>query len=465
VAELDGGDRPDRRAHRNGLVAVACREDGVASVDSLIARYFGTSGGELTVGEIPVSDLARQYGTPMYVYDSGVIDRKWAALRAALPAEFAIHYSVKANPNPAIVRHLLAKGAGLEVASGGELCEAITAGCPPADILFAGPGKSEVELEMAITYGIGEVHVESVVEAERVAAIATRLGVRARAALRVNPAAEAQGGAMRMGGKAAPFGVDEECLDAVLDVMLAEPGIEFRGLHLFSGTQILDYSVLVQQYRCGLDIARRVAKRVGHPLQTLDFGGGLGIPYFAKEEELDTGRLREELDKVMVEVRTDGLFSGTRFVVEPGRYLVGEAGVYLTRITDIKVSRGRTFYIVDGGMHHHLAASGNLGQVIKRNFPVAIVNRLGRGPTGTVDVVGPLCTPLDTLARDIALGQAEVGDVVGIFQSGAYGLTASPIGFLSHRTPAEVLVGDGRARVIRSRSEWTRPVPWSDTGG
>ena len=437
----------------------------MASVDSLVSQYFGTAGGDLVVGGVPATELAREYGTPLYVYDAGVIDRKWAALRAALPPEFEIYFSVKANPNPAIVSHLLAKGAGLEVASGGELCGAITAGCLPADILFAGPGKSEAELEMAISYGIGEVHVESAVEAERVAAIATRLGVRVNAALRVNPAAAAQGGAMRMGGKAAPFGVDEECLDAVLDLLLAEPAVEFRGLHLFSGTQILDYAVLVQQYRCGLEIARRVAKRVGHPLHTLDFGGGLGIPYFTKEEELDTGRLREEVAKVMAEIRSDRLLAGTRFVVEPGRYLVGEAGVYLTRISDIKVSRGRTFHVVDGGMNHHLAASGNLGQVIKRNFPVAVVNRLGIRPTETIDLVGPLCTPLDTLARDTALPKAEVGDLVEILQSGAYGLTASPVGFLNHRTPAEVLVGDGKARVIRARGEWSRPVVRSGTVG
>ena len=434
-------------------------EDNVAFVDSLVAQHFGNADGELTIGEVPVTELAGKYGTPLYIYDSGVIDRKWAALKTALPPQFSICFSVKANPNPTIVRHLLMLGAGLEVASGGELCEAIAAGCSPADILFAGPGKVEAELEKAIAYGIGEVHVESAVEIGRVAAIADRLGVRARVSLRVNPAAEAQGGAMRMGGKAAPFGVDEECVGAVLELILGHPVLDFRGLHLFSGTQILDYSVLIQQYRCGLEIARRTAKQMGQPLHTLDFGGGLGIPYFAKEEELDIERLGEELKKLMAEIENDEEFAGTRFVVEPGRYLVGEAGVYVTRITDIKVSRGRTFYIVDGGMNHHLAASGNLGQVIKRNFPVAVVNRLGRQPEERVDVVGPLCTPLDTLAREMALSKAEVGDLIGIFQSGAYGLSASPVGFLSHRTPAEILVGGGMVpRLIRARSEWNWPV-------
>jgi diaminopimelate decarboxylase len=258
---------------------------------------------------------------------------------------------------------------------------------------------------------------------------------------------------MRMGGKPAPFGVDEENLDEVLDILLGTPTIEFRGLHLFTGTQVLDYAVLAKQYRHGLAVARRVAARVGHPLHTLDFGGGLGIPYFPGETELDMTKLREELRGVMAEIAGDPLLAGTGFLVEPGRYLVGEAGVYVTRINDIKVSRGKTFYIVDGGMNHHLAASGNLGQVIKRNFPIAVVNRLGDGSTHAVDVVGPLCTPLDTLAREVTVSRAEVGDLVGIFQSGAYGLTASPVGFLSHSTPAEVLVGQGASELIRTRGD------------
>jgi diaminopimelate decarboxylase len=398
-----------------------------------------------------IGELAARYGTPLFVYDAHVLDRNWALLRGALPPEFSIYYSVKANPNRAILRHFLAKGAGLEVASAGELGQALAAGCRPEHVLFAGPGKSEAELEDALGRGIGEIHVESVLEARRVGVLARRLGVPARVAVRVNPAAEAQGGAMRMGGKPAPFGVDEESLDDVLDLLLHEPAVDFRGIHLFTGTQILDPTVLARQYRQGLDIARRVARRLGRPLATVDFGGGLGIPYFATETGLDMDKLREEIRALMADVEGDPLLLGTRFVVEPGRYLVGEAGVYVTRISDIKVSRGKTFYVVDGGMNHHLAASGNLGQVIKRNFPVAVVNRLGQGPTQPVDVVGPLCTPLDTLARDASLARAEVGDLIGVFQSGAYALTASPVGFLSHPVPAEVFLEGGRSRLVRRR--------------
>jgi diaminopimelate decarboxylase len=211
------------------------------------------------------------------------------------------------------------------------------------------------------------------------------------------------------------------------------------------GTQILDHSVLVRQYRRGVHIARQVALRLGRPLATVDFGGGLGIPYFTNETELDMSKLGEEVRGLMAEIEGDPLFAGTRFLVEPGRYLVGEAGVYVSRISDIKVSRGKTFYILDGGMNHHLAASGNLGQVIKRNFPIAVVNRLDARAVQVAEVVGPLCTPLDTLGREVPLARAEVGDLVGIFQSGAYGLTASPVGFLGHALPAEVLAGGGRA--------------------
>jgi diaminopimelate decarboxylase len=426
----------------------------VSCVADLIGRYFPESTSELVVGGLPVGDLVRRHGTPLFVYDARVLDCKWTLLRNALPAEFEISYSVKANPNRAILRHFLAKGCGLEVASAGELLQALASGCPADRILFAGPGKTESELELALAKGVGEIHIESCLEARRIGDLARRLGCLARAAVRVNPGGQAQGGAMRMGGKPVPFGIDEERLDDCLDQILDTPSIELRGLHLFAGTQILDHTVLLRQYQAALAIARRVAARLGRPLHTLDFGGGLGIPYFDVDRELDMAKLGEELGALVTSVRADPLLAGTRFVVEPGRYLVGEAGIYVTRVNDVKVSRGKTFVIVDGGMHHHLAASGNLGQVIKRNFPIALVNRLSEPASSALDVVGPLCTPLDTLARDVALPTPSVGDLVGVFQSGAYALTASPVHFLSHAAPAEVLVANRRDEVIRPRGSW-----------
>ncbi len=424
-------------------------------VSSLIERYFPLSGAELSIGEVGITVLANECGTPFFVYDSSVIDKKWGLLREALPPRFSICYSVKANPNRAVLQRFLAKGAGLEIASGGEFCQALSAGCPAEKLLFAGPGKTEAELDLVLSKGIGEIHLESLREAERISRISQRRGIRARVALRVNPGGEAEGGAMRMGGRPAAFGVDEESLDHVLDTISSLPALDLRGIHLFTGTQILDYRILVNQYHKGLEIASRVAIRLQKPLHTIDFGGGLGIPYFPHEAELDTRMLRESLDALLKTVEHNPLFAGTQFMVEPGRYLIGEAGVYVTRVNDIKVSRGKKFLIVDGGMNHHLSASGNLGQTIKRNYPVALLGRLNQPLEETVDVVGPLCTPLDVLARGISLPHAEVGDLVGVFQSGAYGRSASPLGFLSHPAPPEVWVEGGVHRLIRRRGDFS----------
>jgi diaminopimelate decarboxylase len=420
---------------------------------ALAKKYFGESNGELFVGGVGIRNLADKYGTPAFIYDKGIINRKLSVLRQALPPRFSISYSVKANPNLSIIRHLLSHRCGLEVASAGEFQLAMQAGCEPQDILFAGPGKSPAELELVLSSGIGEIHLESLVEANRVSEISRRLGVRANVAIRVNPAAEAEGGAMRMGGRPAPFGVDEEILDETVDTILADSALCFRGIHVFAGTQILEADTLVNQYRHGLAIARRAAHKAGAPLHTLDFGGGLGIPYFAHEKELDLDKVHIGLTALFAETESDPDFAGTHFLVEPGRFLVGESGIYLARINDIKVSRGKKFLILDGGMNHHLAASGNLGQTIKRNYPVAIANKLDSPADEAVDVVGPLCTPLDTVARNVTLPRAEIGDLIAIFQSGAYGRSASPLGFLSHPAPAEILVGAGSDELIAARGE------------
>jgi diaminopimelate decarboxylase len=408
--------------------------------------------GELLVGGLTVSSLAARYGTPIFLYDQSVLERKYAALRNALPPRFSISYSVKANPNPAFLKFFLSKGCGLEVASAGEFYQAQSAGCFPEDILFAGPGKTESELELAVAQGIGEIHVESELEVERIRAISRRLGVCTRVAIRVNPD-EGQGGAMCMGGKSAPFGVDEEQLDPLLERIASDSHLDFRGIHLFVGTQILDHTLLLMHYRKGLDIAGRAAALTNQPVYTLDFGGGLGIPYFPGDLELDLKQLSEGLYELIRGIEAEECFAQTRFVIEPGRFLVGEAGVYVARVNDIKTSRGKKYLILDGGMNHHLAASGNLGQVIKRNSALAILNRLNATSREMVDVVGPLCTPLDTLGRSVELPHAEVGDLVGIFQSGAYARTASPLGFLSHPAPPEVWIESGADFLIRRRGE------------
>jgi diaminopimelate decarboxylase len=407
--------------------------------------------GELLVGGIPVSEIVRDQGTPAFVYDREILEQKYQALRQALPQSFAISYSVKANPNPAFLKFFLSKGAGLEIASAGEFHQSISAGCPPQKIVFAGPGKTEAELEMVIAQDIGEIHAESSLEIERISTISQRLGSITSVAVRVNPTEEGQGGAMRMGGKPAPFGVDEERLDPLLERIVGDAHLRFTGIHLFVGTQILDYKLLLTQYENGLDIARHAAQVTRLPVHTLDFGGGLGIPYFPGESELDLAKLKDGLAKLFAPIKDEPCFSQTKFMLEPGRFLVGECGVYVTKINDIKISRGKKFLILDGGMNHHLAASGNFGQIIKRNFPIAVLNKLNSEATETVDVVGPLCTPLDTLGRSVPLPATEVGDLVGIFQSGAYARSASPLGFLSHVTPPEVWVENKQRLLIRRR--------------
>ena len=292
--------------------------------------------------------------------------------------------------------------------------------------------------------------MESVEEARWLNELAQTRNKVATVALRINPVGGA-GGAMRMGGRAAPFGIDEEDLGPALDEILSLPRVRVVGVHLFMATQILDAETLIGQYHRALAMAHDVAARIPERLRTIDFGGGLGTPYFPHETELDLDQLRLGLANIDKQLAADPLLSDVVGILEPGRFLVNEAGVYVASVTRIKVSRGKTFAVLDGGMHHHLAASGNLGQTIKRNFPVAILNKLGESPDQVVDVVGPLCTPLDMLARQMPLPCIEPGDLFGVFLSGAYARTSSPLAFLSHNAPAEVLVRNEHPLLIRRR--------------
>ncbi|KQO86170.1 type III PLP-dependent enzyme [Methylorubrum extorquens] len=418
---------------------------------ALIAENFiRDAGGVLQVGGLPLTDLAKEFGTPLFVYDADTMRRTYRALCAALAGFAEVDFSVKANPNPAVICVFSEEGAGAEIASGAEFDAAIRAGVPPEKILFAGPGKGAADLDRVIGGGIGEIHLENREEIARVAAAAERHGLRVRVALRINPGATAQGGAMRMGGKPSPFGFDEEDIEAAIDTVEVAPRLRLVGLHLFAGTQGLKADTLLGQWAYGLGLAARIANRIGRPLETIDLGGGLGIPYFSGDTALDLGAIRAGLPDLIATLRADPLMASARVVLEPGRYLTGPAGVYVARVLAVKESRGSRFVITDGGMHHHLAASGNLGQIVKRDFPLAAVTDAG-GERAATAVVGPLCTPLDMLARAAALPPLAEGDLVAVLQSGAYGLTASPTGFLSHPTPAEVLVEGGEVREIRAR--------------
>ena len=399
---------------------------------------FAVEGNCLVVGSMPLTRLAERVGrTPFYAYDRRLITERVAQLRAALPPDVHLHYAIKANPMPAVVQHMAGLVDGFDVASGGELKIVLDTTMAPSKISIAGPGKSEQELRQAATAGI-VVNIESEREMEILARVGAELGVHPKAAVRVNPDFELKSSGMKMGGGPKQFGVDAERVPELLARMKALP-VEFYGFHIFSGSQNLRAESIMEAQHKTFDLARRLAKDAPGPVRLLNLGGGFGIPYFPGEEPLDLQTVGAHLTGLMPDARRD--FPQAEFVIELGRYFVGEAGVYVSRVVDRKVSRGHTFLVTDGGLHHHLAASGNFGQVIRKNYPVLVGNHV-TPPDGveSATVVGPLCTPLDVLADKMDLGHAEVGDLIVVLQSGAYGLSASPQAFLGHPAPVEVLV-------------------------
>ena len=391
----------------------------------------------LVVGGIALPRLAARVGqTPFYAYDRQLLDARVRELRSALPREIRLHYAMKANPMPALVAHMASRVDGIDVASGRELRVALDVGTDPAEISFAGPGKSQAELAQAVASGI-LVNVESRREVELLAGIARELALPARVSVRINPDFELKTSGMKMGGGAKQFGVDVEEVPALLQ-RIGELKLAFEGFHLFAGSQNLHATSICEAQDKSYALALKLSSAAPGPVRALNLGGGFGIPYFPGEAHLDLGPIGENLRKIVARARNE--LPNAQIVIELGRYLVGEAGIYVCRVVDRKISRGQVFLVTDGGLHHHLAASGNFGQVIRKNYPVAVGNRVGAGPREKASVVGPLCTPLDTLADQMELAVAQPGDLVVIFQSGAYGATASPQGFLSHPAVVEVLV-------------------------
>lgn len=397
---------------------------------------FEVIGGELAPGGIPVSLLAERVGaTPFYVYDRAVLTRRVAKLRKQLPAALHLHYAIKANPMPAVVQHLSTLVDGLDVASAGEMMIALDTGTAPERISFAGPGKTAAEIRRAVAAGV-VVTVESSSQLDHASRAGDSLGVKPRVALRVNPAFELKSSGMRMGGGAKPFGVDEELAPAMLERIRAS-GAQLEGLHVFAGSQNLQATAIVEAQRKTYELAARLLSESSVVARWINIGGGFGIPYFPGENELDLEPIATNLHDISQRARAE---LSVRVVIELGRYLVGPAGLYVSRVLDRKTSSGQVFLVTDGGLHQHLAASGNFGQVLRKNYPAAVANRIGAEPLEVQSVVGPLCTPLDLLADRMALPRALPGDLIAIFQSGAYGLTASPLRFLGHPVPAELLV-------------------------
>jgi len=398
---------------------------------------FAAIDGELAIAGRKASDVVAEAGrTPLFVYARERFDARVAELRAALPPRIGINYAVKANPMAEVVAHMAGLVDGFDIASSGELAICQSVGIDPARISFAGPGKRDEELEAAITAGV-TLNCESAGELARSLKIAERIGQRPRIAMRVNPSFELKGSGMKMGGGAKPFGIDADKVpDLARHAMAA--GAEWRGLHIFTGSQALSADAIIEAQANVLTLAAALAEEIGEPLPKLNMGGGFGIPYFPGDEPLDLARVGAALTERVASLPP--ALAETELCVELGRYLAGEAGVYLTRVIDRKESHGVTYLVTDGGLHHQLAASGNFGTVVRRNYPSCIATRFGAAAEEEVNIVGCLCTPLDRLADNAAMPRADVGDLVAIFCAGAYGASASPSGFLGHGPAAEMLI-------------------------
>ncbi len=402
--------------------------------------YEADAEGRLLIAGHDVSSLIEQAGdTPLFVYDHDMVAARVARLRAAMPSGLEIHYAIKANPFAPLVAMMAGIVDGFDVASQGELARAIEAGMPASRVSFAGPGKRTRELEATIRTG-ATLHLESEREAERALDLGEALGVAPRLAVRVNPAFDLRGSGMRMGGGAKPFGIDQDRV-APLVRRIVEAGADYRGLHIFAGSQSLDATAIIETQANTVALAHRIDEESGTRAPLVNLGGGFGIPYFAGDAALDVERIGDVLaDEIGVDA--------DRYAIELGRWLVAEAGVYLTRVVDRKESHGKIFLVTDGGMHHQLAASGNFGTVVRRNYPVAVATRFGASPEEEASVVGCLCTPLDRLADDVGLPKAREGDVIAVFLAGAYGASASPAAFLGHPPAIEMSVSGGNPAAL-----------------
>jgi diaminopimelate decarboxylase len=415
----------------------------------LADRLGGERSGEFAPSEIPISEIAREFGTPFYLYHGETIVERVRRVREAVGTE--VSYSVKANPSLGVCQ-LIAREreAGAEVASSGELAVALAAGFAPEDIVFAGPGKTDDELRRVVEAGIFADNVESLGEIDRLAEIAREMGREIGVGLRINPAAQLMGSQMRMGGTVGQFGMDQAELEEAVAKTLSHPELILRGVHVYTATQVFEVEPLLEHCRNIFEVALEAADYAGGPLQMIDFGGGFGVPYFEKMSEFDLASFGEGFRELLDAHRSDPRLEGCRFLFELGRYLVADAGVYVTRAVDVKQTRGKTFVVTDGGMNHHLTATGNMGQVFRKSYPLLNLTRMSGVPEEGVAVAGPCCTPLDLFGSNIPLADPEVGDLIGVFYSGAYGFSASNLSFLSHPAPAEVLLWRGEANRLRA---------------
>jgi len=404
----------------------------------MIEKYF-IKNNTFCADGVGIDEVVSTCGTPCYLYAASVIDEKYKRITSGFPG-FDIFYSFKANPNVAIARRLRSLGACADISSMGELEAAIEAGFEPGDIAFVGPGKTEREIDAAIRTGVYAVAAESAQELALIETVSRRLSVPVDVLLRINTLEKPSSPEMMVGGPS-KFGFDEESVvQAVRGVKL--DGARLVGIHVYSASQVLDSGFISKHLDYVAGLALSLSNELDFELRCIDFGGGFGVPYENDQSDLDLVPI--SLVAAGVRRRLAEQAPGCRLILEVGRYLLAESGVFVTRALRIKESRGTCFIITDGGMNHF-----SRPVFMRVKHAARILNKLALRSDTRCSVAGPICTPIDVMATDVPLPRPEAGDVVGIFHAGAYGYTMSMMDFMSLGAPAEVLADAGRLRLIR----------------
>lgn len=404
-----------------------------------------------------LSDAAERIGTPCFVYLTERLEERIRLLRTQFKDALELSFAVKSNPNPALLHWLAGHLGHLDISSVGEMRLALKAGWNPARLSFTGPGKREAELHEAIAGGVGLLVLESLREARLADRIARSLLLTQPVLVRIAPDRVPKGFGDQMAGRPSAFGIDIEDADEAIAEIRQLSGLRLAGFHIYSGTQCLKAEAVAENYRHYLAIFERLCTTHGIAPETLVLGAGLGVPYHDADAPFDLASLAGEVLPDLTAFKTKRLFRNTHLLLELGRYLVSESGYFLTRVVSVKQSRGSRIAICDGGMNNHLPASGHFGMVVRRNYSMHKVGAEGE-QCEKVDIVGPLCTSIDRLAGGIELPRLEEGDLLAVHNSGAYGLTASPIHFISHAPPREVLVVEGELQDVSRNFADSGPV-------
>jgi diaminopimelate decarboxylase len=421
---------------------------------TVIEQHFGIQNGEMLVGGTRISDIVGEFKTPVYAYDVDVLERTYQRFRTGLTDDVLIFYSLKANPSLGLCSIYHRLGAGAEIASLGELKIALSAGFPPEKIIYAGPGKSKEELEAAVEKGVCAINVESIQEIKAIEAISGRLKRETGICIRVNPKLNLTNSHQKMGGQASPFGIDEECLQAVIDLIKDTNRLKLKGIHVYVGNQIFDYQLALDNINNTMRIANMVAALTSNnTIEMVNFGGGLGIPYYERQKDFEAYPFQKKLNQFIGITKAEHPFKQTKFILELGRYLVARCGVFLTRVLYIKESRGKHYAVVDGGMHVNSIATGNFGQKLRRKFLLCAPYKLQQPAEEMYDIVGPLCTPMDTFGHNYQAPGLQCGDIIAVLFVGAYGLTGSPNHFLSHLACPEISASKGQLQLLRKREK------------